>query len=235
MSVTNPVIEDAVSPAVVSPRQARLEDIRANLNRMKVATGNWFSSPECTDKSTRDLDWILNNFDLLERKSPARTQATEFPDWPEKLPVIEGYHDSCWHNDTCPSMESNCLKMSIRLWFEHPDVLKREGGAQFRYSITRGNEVLINTNDLRGLIRNAKYYLAFFKWVETGKDTTSIGHDESIRDEALQGVPGRVYDGYWIGKLDNNYWWTQIGSYEPSSLNLRDIEAELYQFVERQQ
>lgn len=228
-------IRDGVAPVADSPKQARLEAIRANLAKRKAHMGSWFDSSECTEQASLDLDWLLTNFELTERKGSVRTQATEFPDWPEKLPVIEGYHDSCWHNDSCPSMESNDLKDTLRLWFEHPDATKRESGIQFRYSITRGDEVLINTNDFQVLIRNAEYYLAFFKWVETGKDTASIGHDESVRDEALQGVPGRVYNGYWIGKLDNGHWWTQIGSNEPSSLVLRDIEAKLYQYVERQQ
>jgi len=160
-----------------------------------------------------------------------RTVKSEFPDWPERLPAVPCYEDSSWHNDVCPTMESEGLKTPVKLWFGHPELSKRESDG-LQYFITRGDETLLTTSDLQVMLRNAEYFLRFFTWVESGRDVTDIG--SAIRDDALKGLDGRVYGGYWIARLGNGSWWTQIGRDEPSSTKLREIEAILYRFVEKE-
>jgi hypothetical protein len=33
-----------------------------------------------------------------------RTYLSEFPNYDDELPAIDGFEDSSWHNDACPSL-----------------------------------------------------------------------------------------------------------------------------------
>jgi len=50
----------------------------------------------------------------------------EFPDYPvAKLPaMLDGFEDQSWHNDVCPSMASETLK--LRIWCDYEDTEERE-------------------------------------------------------------------------------------------------------------
>ncbi len=53
----------------------------------------------------------------------------EFSDFPladMPLPMPPGFHDSSWHNDTCPSYSNE--NYSIRIWINYVDPALREFG-----------------------------------------------------------------------------------------------------------
>jgi len=56
------------------------------------------------------------------------TYLTEFPEFESSdVPVFEGFTDTSWHNDTCPSFERPLKHgVSIRVWVEHQDPQKRD-------------------------------------------------------------------------------------------------------------
>lgn len=53
----------------------------------------------------------------------------EFPDYPEAdMPAIPaGFEDTSWHNDVCPTIGSDSLRLSI--FIDYADVAQRELGA----------------------------------------------------------------------------------------------------------
>ena len=65
------------------------------------------------------------------------TYATEFPEFPaDAYPVLpDGWHDSSWHNDTCPSARNGEFEApgSCVLWIEEPDAARREVASDPRY------------------------------------------------------------------------------------------------------
>lgn len=65
------------------------------------------------------------------------TYATEFPDFPaDAFPVLpDGWHDSSWHNDTCPSARNGQYESpgSCVLWIEEPEPAKREVSTDPRF------------------------------------------------------------------------------------------------------
>ena len=59
----------------------------------------------------------------------------EFPRFPEPLPEIEGFEDTSWHNDACPSIgmelgEDNWLTLFVN----YPNPKQREIG-DYKYSL----------------------------------------------------------------------------------------------------
>lgn len=56
------------------------------------------------------------------------TYLTEFPEFASSdMPTFEGFEDSSWHNDTCPSFERPLSHgVSIRVWVEHQDPEQRD-------------------------------------------------------------------------------------------------------------
>jgi hypothetical protein len=64
------------------------------------------------------------------------TYREAFPDYPEAdfpVELPEGFSDTSWKNDSCPSMESNSLL--LRVWIDYADVSQREHQNGFRYII----------------------------------------------------------------------------------------------------
>lgn len=83
----------------------------------------------------------------------------EFPDFPAAdMPAIpEGFHDSSWHNDACPSIEGNRLKVFI----DYADVAQRELGEDSdRFIVLRldsegcltGDNPLLATDDWQAVL-----------------------------------------------------------------------------------
>jgi len=59
---------------------------------------------------------------------------TEFPDYPaEDMPAMpEGFEDTSWHNDVCPSFSSS----HFTIWIDYRDpALREHGGAYPRFCV----------------------------------------------------------------------------------------------------
>jgi hypothetical protein len=80
-----------------------------------------------------------------------------FPDYPEPLPEIEGFHDSSWHNEPCPCLMND--ELHVRLMVDYPNPEDREYGDlgvkhYGLYQLTDDNQVMdgdsciIDTDDL---------------------------------------------------------------------------------------
>lgn len=64
----------------------------------------------------------------------------EFPDFDYALPTIEGFEDSSWHNDICPSLtrrHKTDETKTIILWCDYADPAMREMGNK-RYTLIQG-------------------------------------------------------------------------------------------------
>jgi len=60
------------------------------------------------------------------------TYKTEFPHYDDTLSLPEGWIDTSWHNDICPSFERVCGDTTFRLWCDFKDPELRElGGLRF--------------------------------------------------------------------------------------------------------
>jgi hypothetical protein len=60
---------------------------------------------------------------------------TEFPDFPAAdMPAMpEGFEDSSWGNDACPSISSE--KLGLLVYVDYVDTSKREEGCEFRFAV----------------------------------------------------------------------------------------------------
>ena len=60
------------------------------------------------------------------------TYKTEFPHYDDTLSLPEGWTDTSWHNDICPSFERVYGDTTFRLWCDFKDPELREvGGLRF--------------------------------------------------------------------------------------------------------
>lgn len=86
----------------------------------------------------------------------------EFPHFSGvEMPTFDGFDDTSWHNDACPSFEKKMGNgLAIRLWVDHPDPQKRDGAdfgnLPFRFAIDlmKNGEcetTLVITDDLYAL------------------------------------------------------------------------------------
>jgi len=86
------------------------------------------------------------------------TYKYEFPDFDYDMPNLgNGWIDSSWHNDTCPSFEyHNGKGLTYRLWVEYTDPNIREvGGKQFtlsKYSDYDEMVQLLESDDLNEVL-----------------------------------------------------------------------------------
>jgi hypothetical protein len=66
----------------------------------------------------------------------------EFPDFDYELPAIEGFIDTSWHNDVCPSLTRESPddeSKTLILWCDYADVSKREHGDSVRrFTLVQG-------------------------------------------------------------------------------------------------
>ena len=65
---------------------------------------------------------------------------SEFPDYPlADLPAMpEGFADSSWHNDTCPSYLDEAS--GLQVFMDYADVNKREYDGGLRFSVIRTDD-----------------------------------------------------------------------------------------------
>jgi len=62
-----------------------------------------------------------------------RTAKSEFPDYDDTIKMPEGWIDTSWHNDVCPSFERDIGDTTYKIFCNYKDVEKREiGGLQFQ-------------------------------------------------------------------------------------------------------
>jgi hypothetical protein len=60
------------------------------------------------------------------------TYKTEFPHYDDTLTLPDGWVDTSWHNDVCPSFEKVFGDTTFRLWCDFKDPEQREvGGLRF--------------------------------------------------------------------------------------------------------
>lgn len=82
-----------------------------------------------TDEQRRWVSDFILRWEAEEQKGETVPQwRAEFPDFPAAdLPELpEGFTDTSWHNDACPSFESEELK--VKVWTEYADPKNRELG-----------------------------------------------------------------------------------------------------------
>jgi hypothetical protein len=61
-----------------------------------------------------------------------RTVNTEFPNYDDTIDMPEGWIDTSWRNDVCPSFEKDFGDTTYKIFCNFKDVDKREiGGLQF--------------------------------------------------------------------------------------------------------
>jgi hypothetical protein len=65
-----------------------------------------------------------------------RTYKTEFPDFDNELTFPDGWIDTSWHNDICPSFEKDFGNVTYKIFCDYKNPEKREvGGDQFTISL----------------------------------------------------------------------------------------------------
>lgn len=66
---------------------------------------------------------------------------SEFPHYDDTLTLPEGWVDTSWHNDVCPSFEKLIGDMRYRIWCDFKDPELREvGGRRFNVAFYDSNE-----------------------------------------------------------------------------------------------
>ena len=93
----------------------------------------------------------------------------EFPDYDDTLPMIDGFVDSSWHNDVCPSIcekdntdEDTCLYIFID--YKNPSL--RECVNDHRYTLSLGygtGDYLFSTDNWDEMVGVVKYHISMRK------------------------------------------------------------------------
>jgi hypothetical protein len=79
------------------------------------------------------------------------SQATLFPDYDDVLPTIDGFIDASYGNDTCPSLYSEALQLTVHC--DYKDEAKREIDGCTRYGISdAGGDSLLETDSLDAVL-----------------------------------------------------------------------------------
>ena len=61
-----------------------------------------------------------------------RTLNNQFPNYDDSINMPEGWIDTSWRNDTCPSFEKDFGNTTYKIFCDYKDSEKREvGGSQF--------------------------------------------------------------------------------------------------------
>jgi hypothetical protein len=88
----------------------------------------------------------------------------EFPDFDYDLPVIEGFTDTSWHNDLCPSLSG---PRNLILWCDYADASKREVNPVHQFTLVQGKygdadnqTTLCETDSLKGILAAIRCALA---------------------------------------------------------------------------
>ena len=107
--------------------------------------GNYVSAWEHSD-TLKQLAAAIN-----AKSQPAETHKTfcshYFPDYDDTLPQIDGFADASYGNDTCPSIHSETLGLTIHCDYKNEILRENEGCT--RYSISdAGGDPLLDSDDL---------------------------------------------------------------------------------------
>lgn len=103
---------------------------------------------------------------------------TEFPDYDDTLPEIEGFVDDSWHNDSCPKLIKDLGYTIVTLWCDYKDLDKREyeGAPRYSIAVTDSHEgiVICETEDREEAIEAARS----FKKLQAPRRGTTEKNDE---------------------------------------------------------
>jgi hypothetical protein len=69
------------------------------------------------------------------------TYKIEFPDYDDTLSLPEGWIDTSWHNDVCPSFEKTFGDTTFRLWCDYVDPERQEMHGAMRFVIYTVDEI----------------------------------------------------------------------------------------------
>lgn len=103
---------------------------------------------ECNGNKTAD------NLLLIFKPTTLSQYRREFPDfpvadWPTVIP--DGFEDSSWHNDSCPSLHDATREITIMIDYADADV--REHPDTTRYGATQGENGEFYTNDWNEMLQ----------------------------------------------------------------------------------
>lgn len=81
------------------------------------------------------------------------TYKSAFPYYTDEMPVFEGFEDTSWRHDVCPSFQLSLGYFVLRVWVDHADPKKRECPEHSRYALdlsidTVSSAFLLETDDL---------------------------------------------------------------------------------------
>jgi hypothetical protein len=65
----------------------------------------------------------------------------EFPNYDDTINMPEGWIDTSWHNDACPSFEKTFGDTTFRLWCDYVDPERREMHGAMRFVIYTVDEI----------------------------------------------------------------------------------------------
>ena len=87
----------------------------------------------------------------------------EFPRFPEPLPEIEGFEDTSWHNDACPSIGMELGEDDwLTLFVNYPNPKQREIG-DYKYSLFHQNgldtKMLCTSDNLNKIKKSIHQFL----------------------------------------------------------------------------
>ena len=92
----------------------------------------------------------------------------EFPRYTELLPDIEGFKDTSWHNDACPSIGMELAEYDwLMLFIDYPNPEDREVN-HFRYALMfnrdgEENQLLCDSDDLEEIKKTINEFLKEIK------------------------------------------------------------------------
>ena len=71
-----------------------------------------------------------------------------FPDFDSVLPLVPGFVDASYKNDTCPRMR--CQSLNLTLWCDYVNADLRESGSAYRFALVDDgtDETMLETNDI---------------------------------------------------------------------------------------
>ena len=133
---------------------------RTNYSSTSTPGGNMFPL------ESRPQEPITYTVQTMAPARATRTYTSEFPDYDGVLPELEGWTDSSWHNDVCPSLTKD--NGMWKIWVDYVDPAMREfpDGKRFTVSTTGSLSELDNHDRLK--TDNWQDVLDFFGIFEKG-------------------------------------------------------------------
>ena len=117
-------------PAMASCRNTEQLEKLCDIYALGNIKDGYFASPAI------EQDYVNAGMNLLDEwfaERCAMQYFIEFPDYDAELPVLQGFEDSSWHNDVCPSLLNDAKGLVV--FCDYADAERREcGGYQFTLS-----------------------------------------------------------------------------------------------------